>query len=152
MNAIPRFPFQTLRWPFISDYITLALFLLSRKKGVRYFAKCYWNNININLVFLSFKMRWNDAGHNFFSDWPRRTGKSTREPINGSWSTVVREIISNLQAAGKNVSVACSTGIACTLYDASVACTEYSYYEFASRSILPHLFPVDTFSAKIIQA
>ena len=32
MNAIPRFPFQTLRWPFISDYITLALFLLSRKK------------------------------------------------------------------------------------------------------------------------
>ena len=32
MNAIPRFPFQTLRWPFISDYLTLALFLLSRKK------------------------------------------------------------------------------------------------------------------------
>ena len=81
-------------------------------------------------------------GHNFLVTGQGGTGKSA----------VVREIISNLQAAGKNVSVACSTGIACTLYDASVACTVHSYYKFASRSVLPHLFPVDTFSAKIIQA
>ena len=37
MSAIPRFPFQTLRRPFISNYLTLALFLLSRSKGFAIF-------------------------------------------------------------------------------------------------------------------
>ena len=32
-ECTPRSPFQTLRLPFISNYLTLALFLLSRKKG-----------------------------------------------------------------------------------------------------------------------
>ena len=33
MSAIPRSPFQTLLLTFILNYLTLALFLLSRKKG-----------------------------------------------------------------------------------------------------------------------
>ena len=41
---------------------------------------------------------------------------------------MVREIISNLQAVGKRVSVVCSTGIACTVYDPGVASTVNSYY------------------------
>ena len=41
---------------------------------------------------------------------------------------MIREIISNLQAVGKRVSVVCSTGIACTVYDPGVASTVNSYY------------------------
>lgn len=44
-------------------------------------------------------------GHNLFVTGQGGTGKST----------VVREIISNLQAVGKKVSVVCSSGIACTV-------------------------------------
>ena len=43
-------------------------------------------------------------------------------------STVVREIISNLQTVGKKVSVVCSSGIACTVYDPGVASTVHSCY------------------------
>ncbi|XP_066021490.1 ATP-dependent DNA helicase pif1-like [Pocillopora verrucosa] len=57
-------------------------------------------------------------GHNFLVTGQGGTGKST----------VVREIISNLQAAGKKVSVVCSSGIACTVYDPGVASTVHSYY------------------------
>ena len=57
-------------------------------------------------------------GHNLFVTGQGGTGKST----------VVREIISNLQAVGKRVSVVCSTGIACTVYDPGVASTVNSYY------------------------
>ena len=41
---------------------------------------------------------------------------------------MVREIISNLQAVGKRVSLVCSTGEACTVYDRGVALTVNSYY------------------------
>ena len=57
-------------------------------------------------------------GHNLFLTGQGRTGKST----------VVREIISNLQAVGKKVSVVCSRGIAGTVYDPGVASTVHSYY------------------------
>ena len=46
-------------------------------------------------------------------------------------STVVEEIIANLSEAGKMVSVVCSSGIACTVYDLGVASTDRSYYGFA---------------------
>ncbi|CAH3127265.1 unnamed protein product, partial [Pocillopora meandrina] len=46
MSAIPRSPFQTQLLTFILNHLTLALFLLSRKKRVRRFAKCYCNNID----------------------------------------------------------------------------------------------------------
>lgn len=57
-------------------------------------------------------------GHNLFVTGQGGTGKST----------VVREIISNLQAVGRKVSVVCSSGIACTVYDPGVASTVHSYY------------------------
>ena len=57
-------------------------------------------------------------GHNLFLTGQGGTGKST----------VVREIISNRQAVGKKVSVVCSSGIACTVYDPGVASTVHSYY------------------------
>ena len=50
-------------------------------------------------------------GHNLFVTGRGGTGKST----------VVREIISNLHTVGKKVSVVCSSGIACTVYDPGVA-------------------------------
>ena len=40
----------------------------------------------------------------------------------------MREIISNLQAVGKKVSMVCTSGIACTVYDPGVASTVHSYY------------------------
>ena len=54
MGAIPRFPFRKLRRPFISNYITLDLFLLSRRKG---FATVLSVVVitDIKLVFSSFK-------------------------------------------------------------------------------------------------
>ena len=57
-------------------------------------------------------------GHNLLVTGQAGTGKST----------VVSEIISNLQAVGKKVSVVCSSGIACTVYDAGLASTIHSYY------------------------
>ena len=58
-------------------------------------------------------------GHNLFATGQGGTGKST----------VVREIIRNLQAAGNRVSVVCSTGIACRVNDPGVAMTVHSHYE-----------------------
>ena len=57
-------------------------------------------------------------GHNLFATGQGGTGKST----------VVREIIHNLQAAGNRVSVVCSTGIACRVYDPGVAMAVHSHY------------------------
>lgn len=43
-------------------------------------------------------------------------------------SMVVKEIMSALRKAGFNVSVVCTSGIACTLYDPGVASTVHSHY------------------------
>lgn len=57
-------------------------------------------------------------GHNLLITGQAGTGKST----------VVEEIISNLNAVGLKVAVVCSSGIACTVYEPGKASTVHSHY------------------------
>ena len=57
-------------------------------------------------------------GHNLLITGQAGTGKST----------VVEEIISNLNAVGLKVAVVCSSGIACTVYEPGKASTMHSHY------------------------
>ena len=56
-------------------------------------------------------------GHNLLITGQAASGKST----------VVKEIMSALRKAGFNVSVVCTSGIACTVYDPGVA-SVHSHY------------------------
>lgn len=57
-------------------------------------------------------------GHNLLITGQAASGKST----------VVKEIMSALRKAGFNVSVVCTSGIACTVYDPGVTSTVHSHY------------------------
>ena len=56
VGVVNRYLTLTLHRSFTSKYLTLALFLLSRYKRTRHFAKRYRNNIDIKLVFSSFEI------------------------------------------------------------------------------------------------
>lgn len=102
-------------------FYTLLLFVtaLNALRGI------HWGNVSQNGI-MTVHLSHGQAeiislackGHNLFVTGQGGTGKST----------VVREIISNLQAVGRKVSVVCSSGIACTVYDPGVASTVHSYY------------------------
>ena len=57
MSAIPWFPFQILRRPFISNYLNyIGLSSVVTQKKIRHFAKRFYNNIDIKFFFSSFEV------------------------------------------------------------------------------------------------
>ena len=58
------------------------------------------------------------SGHNALITWKAGTGKSF----------LVQQIVKSLVRSGKRVRVVCSSGIACTVYTETNACTVHSFY------------------------